>query len=225
MKIIKHGFLKIRLFIIIMSSLILTSCQKDVIKGSGNIIEKNIPITGFHSVETHYDIQAILTHGTTTKVVASGYENIMDLLDFQVINGVLQLKFNTVYNRIKNANVVVQITMPQLKASKIHGSGNIEIRNFRKVGNIELGIFGSGNIILSNSVYSSANLRINGSGSIHGTGLQVNEAQVNIDGSGNSTIAVVDKLKATINGTGHVYYIGTPQLEVIQNGTGRVRPR
>ncbi|MCU0323124.1 MAG: DUF2807 domain-containing protein, partial [Chitinophagaceae bacterium] len=90
-----------------MSSLILTSCQKDVIKGSGNIIEKNIPITGFHSVETHYDIQAILTHGTTTKVVASGYENIMDLLDFQVINGVLQLKFNTVYNRIKNANVVV----------------------------------------------------------------------------------------------------------------------
>lgn len=220
------AFLNLKLILILLIGVtLLASCNKEVIRGSGPIGQKNFSINGFNAVETHYDIKAIVSYGSSTSVVASGYENLLNILDFRLENGVLKLKYNDTYNTIRRGNIVVNITMPNIERITTNGSGDCEIRNMRSFSNLELGIYGSGNIALSNSVYPSAKFGIYGSGHIYANGLDVNQAEVNIHGSGNVTVLVRERLKASIFGSGNIYYFGNPQIEFSRNGSGRLVKR
>jgi hypothetical protein len=201
---------------------VLFSCKKDVIRGNGNTITQTKTVAPFTAVETHYDIQAIITYGTTQQVEVSGYENLLNILETPVENGVLKLKFNPDYNTVRNVNVVARIQLPALTGATIHGSNNIEVKNFAN-GNAFTGqIHGSGTLNVSNSAFQVATLRINGSGDIEARGLQAKEATAHINGSGNVSITVADNLNVTVNGSGNVNYWGNPAVEASIQGSGRV---
>lgn len=209
------------LFILATVSLV-TSCSKDVIKGSGNIATqtRNVPV--FHSVETHYDIAANIRYGASQEVQATGYENLLNVLETTVENGVLKLKFNQRYNTVRNGNIVANITLPAVRKVTIHGSGDITVSNFTNGTAFSALIHGSGNIKVQNSSFQTASARIHGSGDIEARTLQAKEATADVYGSGDIFIAVTDKLKATIHGSGSVSYWGSPTVETALHGSGRV---
>ena len=201
---------------------LLFSCKKDVIRGSGNTITETKTVSPFTAVETHYDIKAIITYGATQQLEVSGYENLLNILETPVENGVLKLKFNQNYNTVRNVNVVARIQLPAITATTIHGSNNIEVSNFAGGNAFTAQIHGSGDIRVNNSAFQTATLRINGSGDIDARGLQAQEATTNINGSGDVSITVTGKLNATINGSGNINYWGSPVVEATIHGSGRV---
>jgi hypothetical protein len=201
---------------------ILFSCKKDVIRGNGNTITQTKTVAPFTAVETHYDIEAIVTYGATQQVDVSGYENLLNILETSVENGVLKLTFNAAYNTVRNVNVVARIQLPAITGVTIHGSNDIEVNDFAN-GNAFTGqIHGSGTINVANSAFQTATLRINGSGDIEARDLQAKEATANINGSGNVFITVADNLNVTVNGSGNVHYWGNPAVEASIQGSGRV---
>jgi Putative auto-transporter adhesin, head GIN domain len=114
------------LFFSITSAVIFSSCNKELIRGAGSIGTRSISLPAFTAVESHYDIKAVISYGATQEVTATGYDNLLNILDFKVENGVLKLKFNTTYNTIRNGNIVANIKIPVLSATTIHGSQSIE---------------------------------------------------------------------------------------------------
>jgi len=102
------------LVLFVISSSFFTSCKKESIRGSGSIGSRAITLQTFTSVESHYDIKAVISYGPTQEIIAKGYDNLLNILDCKVENGVLKLKFNTNYNTIRNGNVVVNIKIPIL---------------------------------------------------------------------------------------------------------------
>ncbi len=201
---------------------LLASCEKYDIKGSGDTISENRTVATFRSVETHYNIKAVITYGPVQELRVTGYENLLAVLETEVNGGVLKLKFADRYHAVKNGNVVAQITLPFIEKATIHGSGDIEIYNFRDVYSIHAIIQGSGNIKISNSKYQFGGLHIYGSGNISSPTLEVRQAEANIYGSGNIFVSVEERLKATINGSGNVNYWGQPAVETLIQGSGRV---
>jgi Putative auto-transporter adhesin, head GIN domain len=206
-------------------ALLLFSCRKDVIRGSGNTIEQTKTVAAFDAVEAHYDIKAVISYGNTQSVRVRGYENLLGILETEVENGVLKLKYNHQYNTIRNSNVVAYIQLPALKKATTHGSGDINISGFQQGQELEVRIHGSADITVANSSYQKALLNIYGSGDIDAQTLWAKEAEVNVHGSGYSYITVGDKLKASIYGSGNIYYWGSPVTEVNINGSGRVMKR
>lgn len=213
---------RLTLLSIITVSLLTVSCRKDVIRGGGSIGTRTLVLPAFTSVESHYDIKASISYHNNQEVTATGYNNLLDILDVRVENGLLKIKYNTEYNTIKNGNVVLHIKMPAISGASIHGSNDIEIENFVNGNIITNSIHGSGSIRFKNSHFKHAQLTVHGSGKINGQSLQVKEAVANIHGSGNISIAVSDRLKAGIFGSGNIYYWGNPVLETTLNGTGKV---
>ena len=201
---------------------VLFACRKDVIRGEGNTITQTKTVAAFTGVETHYDIKAIITYGATQQVEVSGYENLLNVLETPVENGVLKLKFKTGYHTIKNVNVVARLQLPALTSATIHGSNNIEVTGFTNDNAFTGQIHGSGSIKVANSAFEKATLRINGSGDIDARGLQAKEATAHINGSGEVFVSVSDKLIATINGSGNINYWGNPAVETSIQGSGRV---
>lgn len=212
-------------FFSITAAAFFSSCNKEVIRGSGSNGTKTINVPAFTAVESHYDIKAVISYGPAQEVTATGYNNLLNILDFSVENGVLKLKFSTDYNTIRNGNVVASIRVPDLTAVTIHGSENIEISNFSNGISLQAFIHGSGDIRVNNSNYQSALLKVHGSGNIEAQGLQVAQAEAAIHGSGNTSVSVTEHLKAGIYGSGNIYYWGNPAVETSLNGSGKVIKR
>ncbi|MFY7652925.1 MAG: head GIN domain-containing protein [Chitinophagaceae bacterium] len=202
--------------------LFFSSCAKDVLRGSGSVSSRELNLTNFKGVETHYDIDAHIIYGTQFKVTITGYDNLLNELDCQVINGILKLTFKNQYHSVKNSNVKAVIEMPDLQFLGIYGSGNLFAKNFAQGNKLNLHIHGSGDIEVQKSVYQELVLRINGSGNINTKDTQTNSADVAINGSGDIYVKPTTLLKAAINGSGNIYYYGNPQITITQNGSGRI---
>jgi hypothetical protein len=142
-------------------------------------------------------------------------------------------------------NVDVYITMPELTALGVSGSGKARISdNIKEADNLTLSVSGSGRLIASGiiadnmhcSISGSGNIviessgsadkgliSISGSGSYSGEGFEVDNLQVNVSGSGNCLCKAGDSLKATVSGSGNITYVGDPKIDARISGSGHVR--
>jgi hypothetical protein len=204
---------------------LMCSCSKDILRGAGNIRTRDISLAGFHSVETHYDIDAEIIYGANYSIKASGYENLLNELDFKVVNGILQLKFNTRYPSIRNSNIKAVIQMPVLSGLSIHGSGKISAMGFEQGETLQLLIHGSGDIEATQSKYKLLKIGIYGSGDTDAKNLLTENAEVKMHGSGNVYVKPSNLLKAEIHGSGNIYYQGNPAIESERHGSGRIIKR
>jgi hypothetical protein len=203
----------------------LVSCRKESIRGSGPIVTRTLSIGTFSSVEAHYDIDAVVTYENVAEVKVTGYDNLVNILEPELDNGVLKLKYSKQFNNIRNGNIRFDITLPMIQRTSIYGSGDIRVKGFLTGTQFTAGIFGSGDVIVENSKYQSTTLDIYGSGKVEAQGLQAKHAVVNVYGSGHSYISVSNRLVAKIFGSGNIYYWGNPVVETTQNGSGRVIQR
>ncbi len=180
-----------------------------------------------------------LTQGSPQKVVIQA-ENNLDEIETEVRNGVLRIKTDNWNSRIKG--VKIWITMPEVEALNVSGSGDIIAETPINADELELKVSGSGSINISElngdeieaaisgsgdlKLAGSADemeLRISGSGSVFAEELKVNECGIKISGSGSCKIDVTGELDASISGSGRVTYYGNPQIDARISGSGKVR--
>jgi len=102
----------------------------------------------------------------------------------------------------------------------IRGSGGIEAQ--LSVGSLVSSIGGSGDIDLSGSTDDIA-VTIDGSGSVRARALQSTTADVRINGSGSVTVNASDTIGIRITGSGSVAYGGGGRATVASSGSGTAR--
>jgi hypothetical protein len=180
-----------------------------------------------------------LTQGSPQKVVVQAEKN-LDEIKTEVKDGVLRIGTDQWNTRIKG--VKIWITVPEVEALNISGSGNILAETFIETDELELKVSGSGNIkipelkagemgaaisgsgdmILAGSA-DEMEIRISGSGDVYAEALKVNECGIRISGSGSCKIDVTGELDASISGSGSVTYYGNPQIDARVSGSGKVK--
>jgi hypothetical protein len=104
----------------------------------------------------------------------------------------------------------------------ITGSGSTDSSAFACDSSARVNVSGSGSAKLAGHT-KSCEFVINGSGGVTTEGLECDSADVAINGSGSVGLAKVASLKVQINGSGNVKYRGEPTLRGIAvNGSGRL---
>ena len=201
--------------------------------------KETLDVSTFTGVSLGISGDLYLTQGSPQKVVIQA-ENNLDEIETEVRNGVLRIKTDNWNSRIKG--VKIWITMPEVEALIISGSGDIFAETPINADELELSVSGSGSINLPElngdeieaaisgsgdlKLAGSADemeLRISGSGSMFAEGLKVNECGIKISGSGSCKIDVTGELDASISGSGKVTYYGNPQIDARISGSGKVR--
>ena len=172
-------------------------------------------------------------------------DNIVDLLDINVANNTLNIRFkkgvNVSFNKLeirisagnielanglKTDNLKVSIagsgdiqgsniTCTKLKTS-IAGSGDLKLNNISAT-NTEVSIAGSGTAILTGKT-REASYRIAGSGDLFASELQAERVSASVSGSGDIKCHATDFLKARTSGSGDIGYKGNPELDVPKKG-------
>ena len=203
-------------------------------------------VSAFTEISLKIDANVHLKQGNTQSVEVKGDGETLNRLITEVSDRKLVIRFpsDTWFKKWSPGRVDIFVTLPQIDALTISGSGSIDSKdkiNSRILtltlsgsGDINLAdliaekvsviLSGSGNVKLSGDV-TAAELKvtISGSGNVKATDFPANDVNVKIGGSGNCWVNSVKNLVAKLAGSGNVIYKGSPLVDTTILGSGNVK--
>ena len=222
-----------------------SGCARD--RGSpGPTVERNYQVGAFDKIELAGAYDATVRTGPAVSVHAKGGENLLDQLTVEVRDGklVIQSKHHGWFGGFhrNNGKVQLMITVPQLSAATLAGSGGINIDKVQgdrfegtvagsgnlsvgslDVQSLKLSIAGSGDLKAGTGKSRSAEYGIAGSGGLDAAGVQTETLKVSIAGAGDIKAHASGTADVSIMGSGDVAVTGGAKCSVHKAGSGDVR--
>ncbi len=208
-----------------------------------NKTERKLP--AFNGLSLAISADVILTQGAVQKVEIQASDRIQKLIETEVKDGILKIQWaDRFFINTSGESIKIYITMVDITALRISGSGDILANGNISASTIQLSISGSGKISLNNlkaqkidaSISGSASILVGGSNpaetlevGISGSGdfdakeLPVKRVEISLSGSGNCSVYAVESIKARISGSGNVYYNGNAVIDAKISGSGAVK--
>lgn len=230
-------------FILVTCTLI--SCQKDYIyiKGEGPITTKSLDIANFSGLDLAEAANVVISQGSEQEVTVTGHANILDRIEERVSGDIWSIELEK--GRYKDYELTVNVTVPNINAIYLSGSGQISVNDFTNQNDLVLDLSGSGRIDLNtfsgtekmdidisgsgtitgyNKLTSlkEVNIDINGSGGYNGFPVMSDVYKINISGSGTCQVSARNALEVTVKGSGIVYYRGNPSIMDHTNRAGSI---
>jgi len=222
---------------------IFPSCEKVV--GEGPLVTQTRTVGNFTGVSSEMSGKVNFTIAPDYKVEITAQQNILDVLNTNVVNGVLHIDFKNNVRVKQHEDLLINITAPYADYFRVSGSGNMNVQGDITANNLKVTLSGSGDITVQNAVIAdkidtdisgSGNISIaggsavnedvdiSGSGKVEMAGVDAQNAVTHTSGSGDVKLALSTNLDAHISGSGSVYYHGNPIISTHISGSGRVIP-
>jgi len=217
-------------------------CMADInltaktIKGNGNLITKEIPITDYDKIEIAGSIDLNyqqLEEQPYFQITVD--ENILEYLDIHVENRVLYIQpvktaaGNNRYD-LHSTKCVVNTNSKQLRGVDLSGSGNINLISDIQTDKLEFDLAGSAKVFSEKSITAKelkidlagsgtislkgnvekCEIDIAGSGKVISPELSVKHLKCDIAGSGAIEMDVSESIDCDIAGSGTLIYTGNP---------------
>ena len=214
-------------------------------EAAGPATTRNYQVAGFDRLEVAGPYEVAVATGRAPSVHASGSERAIQRLVVEVKGHTLQVHpeqgSGWKLGWSHNDRVKVTVTVPNLTAAGISGSGTISVD--KVAGNsFEGGVSGSGGLrvgqvnvrrlkvgIAGSGGFSGAGRAavaeygVAGSGDLNAPGLIAETASVSVAGSGNARIKATRTAKVDVAGSGNVRLTGGAKCSVSKAGSGNVQ--
>lgn len=222
----------------------LAGYSQETIEGNGNVITEARDIPSFERVHNSVNAHVILMKGDKYSVKVEGESNIVAVLQTEVKDGELNVRFPFLKNVRNTRPLRVTVTTPgtisevsnsgsggirgeevfRNDVMSLRNSGSGEIKVALNADRLDMNMSGSGNIQISGRA-KQAECNVSGSGSIRGSDLRVDgRSKIHVSGSGSCSITTDGVLDGIISGSGGINYSGNPsEVNVIHSGSGRAR--
>ncbi len=211
-------------------------------RGQGSVIVEEIFVPSFDGIDLQTDARVTIRRGESQLVEVRGQQNIIDLLDRDVNQGIWDIRM---FRCTRNSDQLeIFITVPEMIYVSLSGSGSIFSESVFEGSVTDIILSGSGRIDFATNS-NEIDLRVNGSGDIvldvegnsmdtdiSGSGLvsvqgEVNEQQLRVSGSGD--YRAFDLLSREgdirIQGSGSARVYVTEFLRANITGSGDIRYR
>lgn len=237
------------LFTVLLSVTMVFAQNGQVIKASSTYKTKEIKIGNFDQIKLQGSPTIVYTQSSEGKseLKVVGSDNLLDVLECEVTNGVLIVKFknNTNIQFGKEGRLKVMASSPSLKSVQVQGSGDVVVGNDLKCtdlalnlqgsGDIKVGtvvctnsfsanLQGSGDIVVENRLQSASTvLKVQGSGDIDVNSLTTKSAVASLQGSGDLRVkgaAVGGKVDIHLQGSGDLNFQGIQASHVTATLSG-----
>ncbi len=230
----------------LLASVFFSSCERSPFckQGKGDIVTRTISVEDFTGVKLSKAFDIVISQGDVQEIVAEGHENIINDLEIDVSGNTANFDLEKkCYSRY---DLTVYVTVTDLSAVIIKGSGDIVINEFLNLENLEITIKGSGDIRAagdleiagatdvsiegSGDIYlqgttETQNLTITGSGEYSAYNFISENCYITIKGSGDCEVYANSILDVYITGSGDVSYMGNPTVTTDIHGSGDVNNR
>lgn len=184
------------------------------IKGSKNYVTKDIRVDDFKKISVAGSQNVIYTQKSgRPKVEVYTSDNIVELLDIQVKDNTLIIKFKKGVN-VSYDKLEIRVNSQDLSGVSVAGSGDFRFTNGLKTSDdLFLNVAGSGDINGENISCNNMKVSIAGSGDINTGTITCNNLKTSVAGSGDMNIKKItaSNVEASIAGSGTIVLSGTSQ--------------
>ena len=201
-------------------ALLILSCSKETLNGSGTLVSESRNVEYFNKVSSEGIFEVTITQGAQQSVEVTADNNIISHIRTRVVNNELRLYLDN-DNNYSNLTVQIDLVVTSLNGLKNSGIGNIYATNIVEDGSFSIYNTGTGSINIEGAS-SSLDLVNEGSGYIFGFDFMVNDCAIEIGGSGDVEVNCSNSLDVLIEGSGNVYYKDFPTINVSITGSGEV---
>ena len=199
-------------------------------EANGSDVEQAFDLDEITDVALNISASVYIKQGATQVIEIHGKEDAIDRLELDVVNGLWEIEFPN-KECMKNHELKIYITVPDINSVKVSGSGDIHmdedtiildhaleytisgsgrIDALLDVTEVNTKISGSGDLNLA-GLANKNDISISGSGKIRAFDLISTDCEINVAGSGNAEVYVDGGiLDVKISGSGKVSYKGTP---------------
>ncbi|WP_420316595.1 head GIN domain-containing protein [Ekhidna sp.] len=207
--------------------------------------KRNVDVGNFSELSLGISATVYVKQGSTTSVEIECDNDIFDEIEFDLKGDRLVIKREGNWgwgNGWRRSEVTVFVTMNEIEALSVSGSGTIESDGRLNTDNVRISVSGSGDLDLDldaeeidlrisgsgsiklNGSADEAEAKISGSGRVKAEDMTVKFFQARISGSGSCYITASEEIDASISGSGSVYYSGEPKrINSNSSGSGKVR--
>ena len=200
----------------------------DTVRGDGKVVTEDRAFTA----EQADGVRSVrLTGSPTVKITVAGDaeptikvitdSNIQPLILTDIAGEEIHVHSDGSYST--SDGVVVEITLPNLAAAHVSGSGDIDVTGLA-ADSLTAMIRGSGDITLVGNA-SDIQLSISGSGDIDARNVPAKTATASITGSGDIMLFASESADLTITGSGDIDCWGNPSVNMKTTGSGEVTMR
>lgn len=227
--------------------LLFTSCVEwkvsRSVKPSENVAEKEMKMSPFERVnlDAMGHVKIVQTQGNDYRVVLSAPDNYLNLYEFEVNDGELEMDFAESVSDLEVKDVNITIYTPRLievendglctlvidslksRLLKVENSGvgAMKLRGLN-VEKIAVDCSGVGGINLEGRAVW-ANLECSGVGGIDAKKLKARRVKADVSGVGGLECYASDSLKASVSGVGALKYAGKPKVKKLdESGVGKI---
>ncbi len=204
-----------------------TGCTMDIgERGDGNIVTESMDVDDFNAILLRGGFEVILVESSSPGVTITTDQNLMDLIEVEVSNGVLEISS---MGRIRpSEGSTIRISYAELNRIEVAGAAEVKAENIISgrefslqmsgAGEVDLevdlqylqmDISGAGSIDLSGSA-DRQRVSMSGAGGYDGKDLRSHECTISISGVGGASVFADEKITASVSGVGGVEYYGNP---------------
>ena len=185
--------------------------------GAGPIVSQTLDLSTLTGFDFQVGGEVTAVPGATQRVVVHSQQNVIDLLNRDVLNGIWDIGFTQCVRNI--GELRVEITLPELNSVELSGGGTIDAETQART--IDTILSGAGVVTLSGEA-TSQEVTLSGSGTVEAFDLTTEETTVLLSGQGAVNVTASAQLNVDLTGSGVVSYRGDPELDVRITGAGRV---
>lgn len=140
------------LSLLLLAEPLLTACDDDDVflnhvKGEGPTVSETRSVAAFSGLDLNIDADVYLTQGTEQSVRVEGQRNILDILKTDVRDDRLRIRFDRGILDSHDA-IRVYVTLPTLTSVSVAGAGLVQGQGLWSVQDLNLNVYGSGDIEL-----------------------------------------------------------------------------
>jgi hypothetical protein len=180
------------------------------VKGTGEIEKFTRDVSGFKGISNGISADVFVKQAEAYKVVIEGQKNIVDLIETEIDDEVLTLRFKDGAWNVQFKKLVVYIETPSVSSLSVSGAGDLQTENkLTTTDDFKVRVSGSGNIKI-------------------GEGLTAKTLDIEIGGSGNANIgaSTLTSVLAEIAGSGNLSIEGTTEnAEYRVSGSGEIEAK
>jgi len=195
----------IRIFsLTIITLLFITSCDwysPQTVVGSGDVESMEVLVPEFTGVSVTGTCNVDIQIGETQYVKLSAQPQVLDVMTYEVRNGILQIGYKPGVTVNSNKDISADIVIPEVSYVAVTGAGDFE---------------------LSGSEQEILDIDITGTGNVNAFDMEVDECTIRISGAGNCEVNVGNSLDVYVSGVGNIFYKGNPTLSSDISGVGNV---
>lgn len=226
--------------LLLLSTLIFTSCKRNVVRGEGEIAPVTRTISEFSSLDISVpaNTKIVLDANAEPSIVITTYPNIADHIETSVVGNSLVVKTDA--SMQIDGEINIEVHAKSLNALRLTGAANAEMSGAVDSNKFTIDLTGASGLDIEElytkqlyvDIIGAAELEVGsgsadyakydvtGAGEVSAYSLLSNKVDAHITGAGDMKINVSQMLNARISGAGNINYKGAPKIQSDITGVG-----